>query len=323
MRLKTLLGVIALVMLMLAGCSSTAAQSEKPPLKIGWSQWAGWYPLILADKLGLFEKRGIEVEPVYYEIASDTNIDYVAGKLDGALVTAFDVLPINARGARDRSPVVMVTDNTVEGDAILATPDIRTPADLKGKTLAVAFDSYAEVLLRAMLQKYGLSAEDVHLVDIPPEEVPAQLGKTIDAGHTYAPFISEAVKQGQHVIFTGAETPGLLLDVMIMRESALKERPDNVRALIDAFFEAQEWWRQNRLKGNSIIAEATGQRVEDVNTEGLRLYDRNDNLKAFTDPSAADSLYNSLNGNLQYLLDSGTLNSRPDLNPLMDSSFLK
>ena len=316
------LALLVTAILLFAACNTTTPTDQKPPLRIGWSLWPGYYPLILADKLGYFKARGLNVDARFYENFADIPIDFTAGKLDTALVTVFDALPINARSASEVSPIVMITDNTTTGDAIVATSAITSIADLKGKTIAVAFDSYAEVLVRAMLKQAGLSANDVTLVDIPPEEVPAQLGRTIDAGHTFDPFITQAVDQGNHVIFTGVQTPGLLLDVLIARQSTLKDRPADVRAFIDAFFAAQEWWRQHQIEGSHIIAEATGQKPEDISLDGLRLYDRADNLKSFIEASAPNSLYRSLDGNLTYLLDSGTLNNRPQLSQLMDGTFL-
>jgi NitT/TauT family transport system substrate-binding protein len=323
MKKSLYLALLVTAILLLAACNTTTTPIEQnPPLKIGWSLWPGYYPLILADKLGYFKDRGLNVDARFYENSADIPIDFTAGRLDTALVTVFDALPINARSASEVSPIVMITDNTTTGDAIVATSAISTVADLKGKRIAVAFDSYAEVLIKAMLEQAGLSANDVTLVDIPPEQVPEQLGRTIDAGHTFDPFITQAIDQGNHVIFTGVQTPGLLLDVLIARQAVVKERPQDVRAFIDAFFAAQEWWRQHQIEGNHIIAEATGQKPEDISLEGLRLYDRADNLKAFIEASAPNSLYRSLDGNLTYLLDSGTLNSRPQLSQLMDWTFL-
>ncbi len=324
MKIKIVLGLMVITVVALAGCSNNTAQAEKPPLRIGWQVWPGWYPAILAEKQGYFEARGLNVQLIPYDVFSSANADYAAGKLDGVFQTVFDVLPANDRLSQDRSLVVMATDNTAEADAIVATPQIRSVADLHGKTLGVKFGSYAEVLVRAMLAKNGLSISDVNLVDIDAEKVGEQLGKTIDAAHTYAPYISQLVEQGNHVIFTGAETPGLLLDVLTMRESVLKERPADIRAFIDAFFAAQEWWNNNRLAGARIIAEATGQQPQAISTTGVKLYDRADNIRVFTDPGADDSLYNSLNNNLNFLLTNGILNNRPkDLNQLFDSSFLK
>jgi NitT/TauT family transport system substrate-binding protein len=317
------LTLIALVILPLTGCNTTVSAEQKSPLKIGWSLWPGYYPLILAEKQGYFKERGLAVDARLYRNPTDIPADFTAGKLDGALVTAFDALPINARSANNISPIVMISDYTTTRDAIVATSAISSPADLKGKTIGVALDSYAEVLLRAMLEQAGLSVNDVTLVDVPAEKIPAELGVTIDAGHTYDPYVAQAVGKGHHVIFTGAQTPGLLASVLVARQSVLKDRPEDVRAFVDAFFEAQAWWRQHQIEGSNIIAEATGQRPEDIKLDGLRLYDQADNLDAFGDVLAPKSLYNSLDKDMKYLLGSGTLNSQPNLNQLIDPSYLQ
>lgn len=323
MKTRTFLIWIVAAALLLAGCSSAVAQQDKPPLRIAWSAWGGWYPLILAEKLGLFQKRGLKVDLQYHDVYGDVPSDYAAGRVDGAMVTPYDTLLLNARQSHDLAPFILETDRTTTADAIVAVPGIKSPADLKGKTLAVAYDSYAEVMVREMLRKNGLTAQDVKLVDIPPEEVPAQLGKTIDAGHTYAPYIAPLVAQGNQILFTGNDVPGLLTDGLIIRSSVLKERPQDVRALIDAFFEAQEWWRNHRIEGSRMIAEAIGLRPEDITDEGIRLLDRADNLRVFSDASAPDSVYSSLNANLKYLLESGTLTLKPDLNQLIDPAYLQ
>jgi NitT/TauT family transport system substrate-binding protein len=323
MKRSLFLALMVMAILLQTGCQTAASAKGKPPLKIGWSLWPGYYPIILAEKQGYFEKYGLQVDARLLPNSADVPAEFAAGKLDGALVTVFDALPINARSTNDISPVIMITGYTTTGDAIVATKDITSLADLKGKTIGVAFDSYAEVLIRAMLEQAGLSANDVTLVDVPAEQVPQELGHTIDAGHTNDPYVAQAVADGNHVIFTGAQAPGLLLNVLIARQSTLKDRPEEMRAFVKAFFEAQQWWRQHQIEGSNIIAAATGQKPEDINIDGLRLYDRADNLSAFEDILSPKSLFNSLDENMKFLLGSGTLNSQPNLNQLIDPSYLQ
>ena len=312
-----------LVIMLLTGCATTLQTEQQRPLKIGWQVWPGWYPALLADKLGYFESRGLQVELVSYALLGDANADFAAGKLDGVFQTVFDVLPVNARQSRRVSPVVLITDNTQEADAIVAVPGILQPTDLRGKRLGVKFGSYAEVLVRAMLAQNDLTSADVQLVDLPPESAEAYLGKTVDAVHTYEPYLSQLVAAGNNVIFSGAKTPGLLLDVLTMNEDVLQKRPDDVRSFIDAFFAAQDWWLNHRIEGSRLIAEATGQRPEDIKADGIRLYRRTDNEAAFSDPTQPESLYSSLNNNLNALLDMGLLNIKPDLNQLINPNFLR
>ena len=53
------------------------------------------------------------------------------------------------------------------------------------------------------LEKVGLSEGDVQFVDVPVQNVTSALQKgQIFAGHTYEPFISDAVKKGFKILFT-------------------------------------------------------------------------------------------------------------------------
>ena len=322
MKRKTSLIVVLVIAVMLAGCA-TSQHIEQRPLKIGWQVWPGWYPALLAKELGYFESRGLKAELVPYDLLGDANIDFAAGKLDGVFQTAYDVLPVNARQNRTVSPVVLITDNTLEADAIVAVPGITSPADLKGKRLGVKLGSYAEVLVRAMLEQNNLSITDVQLTDLAPELAPEQLGKTVDAVHTYEPYLSQVLAQGNNVIFSGAETPGFLLDVLTMSDAAVKQRPEDIRKFIDAFFAAQEWWLNHRIEGSRLIGEATGQRPEDINADGISLFRRIDNQHALGDPYAPGSLYNSLDRNLKFLLEIGALNSQPDLYQMINPNFVQ
>jgi NitT/TauT family transport system substrate-binding protein len=320
MKRMLILTICALLMLIAAGCDSTTstAQDQTPPLRIGWTLWPGFYPLVLA------QSRGVNVQPVLYDSTVALSADYAAGKLDGALVKAYDILPLNTRQSTNLSPIVLVTNSTSNADAIVATANIRTPADLKGKRLGVAFDTYAEMQVRTMLEKYGVPIDEVTLIDLPPEKMAEEMDRgTIDAGHTYEPYLSQATDAGYHVIFSNKEMPNQLLDVLTVRDSVLKERPADVRALITGFMSAQEWWRQSQGAGAIIVGEATGLSPDDISLDGLRLYDRADNLVAFLETNHAGSLYNSLDENLTYLLNTGTLNSRPDLTQLINANFIQ
>jgi NitT/TauT family transport system substrate-binding protein len=314
--------ICALLMLTAAGCDSTTSTTSstqgKAPLRIGWTLWPGFYPLVLA------QSRGVNMQPVFYENTRDLSADYAAGKLDGALVKAYDILPLNTRQSANLSPIVLVTNSTTDADAIVATANIQTPADLKGKKLGVAFDTYAEMQVRNMLEKYGVSTNEVTLIDLPPEKVVEEMGRgTIDAGHTYEPYLSQAIDAGYHAIFTNKEMPNQLLDVLTVRDSVLKERPADVRALITGFLSAQESWRQTQGASARIIAEATGLNPDNISLDGLRLYDRADNIEAFLETNNANSLYNSLDGILTYLLNTGILDSQPDLTQLINANFIQ
>ena len=315
--------LVLLISFVLAACTSaTTPEPERPPLKIAWSLWPGWYPMAIAIEQGLFEKHGVTVEPVFYESYTAQIPDMLAGKMDGALITLSDALLVDSRQPGSIR-VVLVNDNSDGADAIVAAPEITAVADLKGKTVGAQLGSFSELLVSKMLETNGLTTADVILVNIEPETVPDAIPHTIQAGHTWEPFTTDAVRKGYHVLFSSAETPGLIVDVLAVQTEAAQTRPDDVRAFNAAWFETLAWWQANPEAGNAIIAEAIGVKPEEVSAEGVKLFDLNDNQRAFQPGTELTSLYVSGQANIDFLISTGGLTRKPDINQLLDPQFLK
>jgi NitT/TauT family transport system substrate-binding protein len=310
------------LLLLLAACTGAAAKPEHPPLKVGWSLWPGFYPIVIAAERDLFAKHGVAVEPIFYELYAAQLPDLQASKLDGVPITLGDALLLEGR-ASDSIRAVIITDHSTGADSIIATADIKTPADLKGKTIGVGLGSFGELLVRNMLQVEGLTIEDVTLININPEETTAAMPETIQAGHIWEPFTSEALAQGHHIIFSSAETPGLISDVIVFRTEIVEERPEEVRAFVAAWFEALAWWQTHPEEGNAMIAKHTGLKPEEISTEGIRLLNLDDNLRAFAPGSDPTSLHVSGQVNADFLISAGGLTSAPDVERLLEPSFLK
>ena len=311
--------IFILIALLLSACGSAPVE-EHPPLKVGWSLWPGWYPLVIAQERDLFEKHNVEVEFVFYPTYSAALPEFASGKVDGTLLVIGDVIPLVKN---NNAKIVMVTDNSDGADVIMAGPEITSPADLRGKTIGVTLGTFGEVLAREMLTANNLSVGDVTLVQIGPEAVPGELGIDIEAGHTYEPYSSEAEQRGYHPIFSSSETPGLIADVLVFKKEILDERQEDVKAFIAAWFEALEWWQNNQAEGDALIAAATGQNLEDISTEGLRLFNQADNLAAFQQGTDTRSIYYTSQQYVAFYQTIGVLSSLPDLNQLLDPAFLQ
>jgi len=317
MKTYRFLSVLFLIIFLISACGAPAV--EHPPLKLGWSLWPGWYPLVIAQEKGFFEKHGVEVELSFYPLYGQTLAELDSGKVDAGALVVGDALPLATDG---KTKIVLITDNSSGGDSILVPADISSPAELRGKRIGVGLGTFGEVLVREMLKRNNILIGDVTLVDVPPEKLPDALGKTVDAGHTYEPFTTQAIQGGYHAIFSSAETPGLIPDVFVFRSSVAAERPEDVRAFIAAFFEAQEWWLANPDEGAALIAQATGLTPADISTDGLKLFNRNDNVNAFKPGEDTTSLFFTTQLYTDFQILTGRLNSAPDLNQMLDASFL-
>jgi NitT/TauT family transport system substrate-binding protein len=311
-------------LLLVGACTSAEAKpsANRPPLKVAWSPWPGYYPMVIASEKGLFAKHGVAVEPVFYNIYTSQSPDFQTGKLDGVLLVLTDALILDAKSP-DKAHVVTVVDNSDGADVVVALPEITTVADLRGKQIGATLSSFGELLIRRMLETNGLEPDEVTLVNMNPEDVPKSMPNLIQAGATYAPFTAEATAKGYRVLYTSAETPGLISDVLLFTTSVIKERPDDVRAFIAAWFEAVAYWQANQAEANALIAKATGLKPEEISAEGVKILNLEDNLQAFTPGSDTTSLYFSAQISVDFLISSGILNNAPDPKRLLDPSFLK
>lgn len=318
---RSLLGFLVLL-LVGAGCSFAPAPAlPHPPLRIEWTYWPGDWILLVAKDQGFFEKHGVQVEPVLYEVFDDAIPDMAAEKIDGGFFVVGDLLPIYSN---DNLRAIFITDVSDGADQVVASPDIQTPADLRGKRIGVSLGTFGELFVRQMLQKYGIKPAEVKFVDINAEAVPDAIPALIDAGHTWEPATSQALQKGQRIIFTSAETPGLIPDLLVLRASILRERPDDARAFLAAWLEAVEFTKTHPEEAIASIAKLSGMTPEEISFEGVRLYTLEDNLAAFSQNPGNDttSIYFTTQLYVQALVESGMLTMLPDINQMLDPSFL-
>lgn len=319
-RIFRILSALLIVVFLLSACASNQAV-EKPPLRVSWSLWPGYYPIAIAQEKGFFEKHGVKVEPVFYNIYTNQLPDLASGMIDGAVLTLSDTMFDSISGTVN---VVMVMDNSAGADQIVASAEAGGVQDLRGKRIGVSRSTVSGMLLiNQLLQNNGISLSDVTIKEVSPENVPGALGKTIDLGYTYDPFTTQALSTGGKILFTSADAPGLIVDVLAMRTDIVKSRPEDVRAFVAAWLEAVEYWKSNPAEGNAIIAKATGLKPEEVSSTGVNIFDLAANQKTFVPGTTSSSVFFTAQNELKFLVESGDITRPVDTNKLLDSTFVK
>lgn len=318
-RLFHFSSLLIIFTILMSACSGTQAV-DRPPLRVAWSLWPGVYPMVIAAEKGFFEKHGVQVEPIFYSSYGEQLPALASGKLDGAGLALNDVL---LDRVAEEVKVVVITDNSDGADQIVALSEIISADDLRGKKIGFVKGSYSEFFVREMLIQKGILPSDITFVEVPPEDVPDAIPDAIDIGHTYEPFSSQARAKGYNVIFSSADTPGLLVDVIVFRKSVTQERPEDVRAFVAAWFEAVEFWHDNPVEGNAIIAEVTGLNPEDISTEGVKIFDLVANLNAFNVGNDTTSVYFTGQKAQDFLISTGDISRLIKIDEILDPSFLQ
>jgi len=129
---------------------------------------------------GYFDDAGLDVNP---QVPSDPSApikEVAAGRVDLAISYEPEVLlardqglPVTAVGALVQQPLTSLIS-----PANAAIADV---SDLRGKTIATAGIPYQEAYLKTILEKAGLSLDDVNVVNVQQGLLPAVLSDRADA----------------------------------------------------------------------------------------------------------------------------------------------
>jgi ABC-type nitrate/sulfonate/bicarbonate transport system substrate-binding protein len=138
-------------------CSSAYAQSTKPPQKIHVLTLLGRPPqFLVADQQGLFAKYGIAVENENKKNSEELRADMAAGKGDLAYLAVDNAVAMVELAHQD---IVIVMGGEGSQNELIAQPDIKSIADLRGKTLIVDAPNTAYALqMKKILLLNGLTA---------------------------------------------------------------------------------------------------------------------------------------------------------------------
>lgn len=307
---------------LLSACATTPQDAASEPLRVGYVLWPGYYPMLIAEERGIFEEYGVSVETIAYPTIGEEYAAYSSGNLDGMALVIGDILP---QVKRDNSRVVLVTDFSNGSDQIVATADITTPADLRGKRIGVRFGSFGELMVRHMLEENNIRIDEVTLVNVFPELLQESIGTQVDAGHTYEPFTGQSLDQGAHIIYDSADVPGLVTDVIAFQTHVVEQRSADVQAFVSAWFEALAWWQANPEEGNALLSKLIGVPADEIaaSLAGVNPLNLEDNQKAFTQGTDNLSLHFTTQEYIDFLGTSGVLSVAPDLDVLLTASFLK
>lgn len=280
--------------------TTTRTTTELFPGKIviGNAPWPGYLGLYVAADKGFFKEKGLDVEVREYQGFADLSRDYLAGNMQGRANLTLDAIN-EAYGGMDHKVVVAI-DFSNGSDGIIASQTIKEFVDIKGKRVAFEHGSLEEFFLRYALDRHDLDVDDIIPVDLDPENsAKAVVSGEADAAVTYEPFMSQAVREsGVRVIYSSAEAPGLITDVLTFRSDFIKEHPETVRAIIEAYFKGVRYWKENPGEANAIIAARLKTAVDQVPGQlaGLVILDKDENRSAFTFAVGPQSLYGNMRG---------------------------
>lgn len=303
-----------------AALAATGAAYADTSVAIGISGWTGFGPLTLALQAGIFKKHGLDVTlPKIPQ--SSRQLALANNSIQCAATTVETWIVWAAAGISAKE--IFAVDTSHGADGIVARPDIKTVADLKGKTVAASAPGTSPYFLLAeILAKNGLTMKDIKRVNMEPDAAAqAFIAGQNDAASTYEPFLSkvrEAPQSGK-VLATTVDYP-VILDTVGCSTDFLKAHPDAAKALADSYFDALDMIKTDKDKSDGIMGADVKQSAKDFADSAayLQWLDKPANKTFFGSTFPA---FNAQAADL--LLTGGVIKSKPDLTTLADTSFIQ
>ena len=223
-------------------------------------------------------------------------------------------------------PIVQIfqMDKSYGADGIAVRNEIKSFADLKGKTVSVDAPGTASYFTLAwLLSKNGMSIKDVKTVTLAPQPAAQSFvtGQN-DAAVTYEPYLStvRANPASGKILATTLEFPHIM-DTVGCAPDWLKANPKAAKALANAYFDALDLIKAEPAKSNEIMGAAVKQSGEAFakSSSYLRWQDKAANQKFF-----AGELQNFMKDAAPILLEAGVIRKMPEnYNVMYDDSFIK
>ena len=318
--------VTALSLLLVACACAGERAAPKPvaaePLRVGIDLWPGFYGIVVAKESRIYDSLGLAMELTIPENTNAMRADFAAGRLDVIGTSLADGILLSDVAPEMR--VIACTDESAGADIFAARKGISSIAQLRGKRIGLNLGSFSELLLVRMLSTAQIKESEVALVNTDAAQVPDLLRRgEIDAGETWEPYATEARANGASVLYTSAQTPGLIVDCLIARDAVVARRAPELQTFINGYFAALARMRTDSVATRQLLARALDRAPDQVNSHGVRLLDREDNRQRFEDVKAATSFRHAADEYIRFFGRRGGLRTAPSLDRLLEPRFVR
>jgi len=310
----------------LIGEKPYAPAVEGKPLRIAYSDWPGWVAWEIGIQKGFFKDAGVNVEFTWLDYVPSMD-SFVAGKVDAVCMTNGDALITGAFGKKGIA--ILINDYSNGNDMVVARQGIDSVAALKGKKIGVEVGFLAHLLLLKALERAGLAETDVTLVNVPTDKTAEALalGK-VDAISAWQPNSGQALELvgGSKAIFTSADLPGIIYDLLYVSPESLAARRDDWEKLVKVWFQIVDFI--NDPANKKEVLEILSARVQIKPDEyepflkGTRILTLAENRECFKDATGFDSVVGSSRIVNDFNVAQDIYKAKEKVEDYLDSSFV-
>ncbi len=259
----------------LAHRASAAQDLTDVTLALDWYPNANHAGIYMAKANGYFEAAGLNVE-IFVPADPTTVLQTVgAGRDTFGITYHTEVLSARQNEVPVQSIAAMV-QHPLNSIMVLADSDIESPADFGGKTFAMTGVPSDEAYLKTILEHNGLSLDDVEMVNVGFDLMPAILSGRADAAigvyWTHETILAE--HEGYPVRYFRVEengVPDYYELVIVAGEDTVSNQAEKVTAFLGALRQGYADAEADLDTALANLLAESPELVEEVEREGLDL----------------------------------------------------
>lgn len=278
----------------------------------------GHAPILAGINKGWFKADGADVQFQTIVNTSDRLLAMLAGSVGWSDLGQLGTIGEMAKNNKSFYAVGVI-DNAQGSEGLAAKPGIDSIAALKGKRIAVPFNTSAQVTLTLLLQDNGLSVKDVQLVNLPINDITAAFTRgQVDAYAGWEPTLSGAVKAlpGSQILGKNDGTKlfkktGMIAagNILIMSRDLVDKNPTTAKNILHTLTRVLAVTKSNPASLASEVTTCFKTDAASV-TAGIQTVKFSDGGQAQN--AAQSSLIDLLNLDIDFAFTNGLISSKPD-----------
>jgi NitT/TauT family transport system substrate-binding protein len=247
---------ILLALVFSLALDSMPQASAQDKMRLGLSSVSALHSAVwIAEQKGLFRKHGIDAEVIVVGQGGTAGISALLANDIQMTSSAGDSL-VNA--ALHGGETVMVAGVVNKGlQRIMTRPEIKTPADIKGKRVGVTrIGAVSHSVLLMILRRWNMNPTDVQILQVGTSpNMLASLDKGgLDAAVITIPSMFVAEDRGYKVLLDLADTDIYYLQTMIATtRSYIKNNRDKTLRFLKGYLEGIAYFKQNRKESLDVV----------------------------------------------------------------------
>lgn len=282
--------VVLLIVLLFGPSWSWAQAMKKVPLPFS-PIGINCLPWFIAKEAHLYEKNGIDVDPVFIGASSALIQSMLSGAADMAGSGGPSIISNVLQGGNIIHVTAMVPRFT---QSIMVKPEIKKPEDMAGKKIGVSrLGTVTHFALQTALDGYGVKGVTILQMGGQPEAVVGLVRGSIDGAVFSPPYNFQLKKQGYNELVSPNDLQKLtafITNGIIVRRSVVEKDKDPVIRLIKSTAEAIKLISTDREFTKRVITKWMPLKDPDLLEQVYRFATENYSKEGFVPEAAIGSM---------------------------------